>query len=169
MNALDVLMKRRTIRTYRPDPVPGPQVDTLLRVLLHSPSAADARPWQFVVIDRKPLLEELGRRMEHCEMLLQAPLGLLVCAEPAREKIPGFWPQDCAAATQNLLVAVTALGLGGCWVGLHPVPDREAAVREVLGIPDGIVPFALAAVGRPAEDPGRDERYDAARVHRNGW
>ena len=169
MDALDLLLTRRTVRVFEPVPVPAADVERLLRVLMQSPSASDARPWQFVVVDRRGLLDELEAAMPHCEMLKTAPLGLLVCAEPAREKIPGFWPQDCAAAAENLLIAAHALGYGACWIGLHPVADREAAVRRVLGLPDGLVPFALVALGHPAEFPGREDRYDPSRVHRNGW
>jgi nitroreductase len=102
-------------------------------------------------------------------MLKTAPLAILVCADPSREKIPGFWPQDCAAATQNALVAVHGLGLGGVWIGLHPVADRERAVRGILGVPDGVVPFSLMAIGYRAEEPVLADRREPARVHLNGW
>lgn len=169
MDVLDLLLTRRTVRVFEPVPVPEADVERLLRALMQSPSASDARPWQFVVVDRRERLDELEAAMPHCEMLKTAPLGLLVCAEPAREKIPGFWPQDCAAAAENLLIAAHGLGYGACWIGLHPVADREAAVQRVLGLPEGLVPFALVALGRPAEFPGRDDRYDPSRVHWNGW
>lgn len=169
MDVLEALMTRCSIRRFGPQPVPAESVARLLDVLHRSPSAADARPWQFVVVDRRDLMDRLDAAMPKCDMLKTAPLAILVCAEPAREKIPGFWPQDCAAAAENLLVAVHGLGLGGVWIGLHPVADRERAVRGILGVPEGLVPFALVAIGSPAETPKIEDRRDASRVHWNGW
>ena len=169
MDALDALLTRRSIRKYDPAPVPADTVRRMLEVLMQSPSAADARPWHFVVLDRRELLDRLEAAMPHCEMLKTAPSAILVCADPSLEKIPGFWVQDCSAATENLLIAVHALGYGGVWIGLHPVAERERALREALGIPAGIVPFSLVAFGRPAEVLPRENRFDPARVHANGW
>jgi nitroreductase len=99
-------------------------------------------------------------------MLKQAPVAIVVCADPARGRYPyDYWIQDCAAATENLLLAAADLGLGTCWLGVHPVPERVAGVRRVLAIPEPIVPFAIVAVGHPAEQPGRVDRYDEKRVY----
>jgi nitroreductase len=169
MDVLEALMTRCSIRRFETEPVAEDAIQRMLDVLFRSPSAADARPWQFAVVDSRDVLARLETAMPGCEMLQTAPLAILVCAEPAREKIPGFWPQDCAAAAENLLLAVHGLGLGGVWIGLYPVSDRERAVREVLGVPGGLVPFALVAIGRPAEHPVLEDRYDSSRVHRNRW
>jgi nitroreductase len=169
MEVLEALMTRCSIRRFEPTPVGEPAVQTMLDVLFRSPSAADARPWQFAVIDRRDLLDRLEAAMPKCEMLKTAPLAILVCAEPACEKVPGFWPQDCSAATENLLLAVHGLGLGGVWIGLYPVADRERAVRDILRVPDPLVPFAMVAIGVPAEQPKLENRYDESRIRRNGW
>ncbi|MFB3854422.1 MAG: nitroreductase family protein [Vicinamibacterales bacterium] len=169
MDVLDALMTRCSIRRYGPAPVPEAAIEKMLEVLFRSPSAADARPWQFAVVDRRDLLDRLQAAMPGCEMLESAPTAILICAEPAREKIPGFWPQDCAAAAENLLLAAHGLGLGAVWIGLYPVEDRVRATREILRVPEGLVPFALVSIGEPAEQPVLQDRYDAARVHRNGW
>lgn len=169
MDAIQALLTRRSIRRFRLDPVSSHDVEQMLDVLFRSPSAADARPWQFGIIDRRELLDQLAAAMPKCEMLAEAPLAVLICAEPAREKIPGFWPQDCAAATENLLIAAHALGYGAVWIGLHPVSDRERAVRNLLRLPLDLVPFALVAIGRPDETPSPDERRDPTRIHYNEW
>ena len=169
MDVHAALTTRRSIRRYRPEPVPADRLDAWLRLLMRTPSAADARPWQFVVIDRRDLLDRLEQAMPKCEMLRTAPAAILVAAEPAREKIPGFWPQDCACAAENLLLAAHADGFGACWIGLHPVADRERACRDILGLPGSVVPFALVSLGRPDEIPDPDERDDPARIHHNGW
>ena len=169
MDVLEALMTRCSIRRFEPRAVPPSAVAQMLEVLFRSPSAADARPWQFVVVDRRDLLDRLDAAMPKCDMLKTAPLAILVCAEPAREKIPGFWAQDCAAASENLLLAAHGLGLGAVWIGMHPVADRERAARGILGIPDDCVPFALVTIGYPAEQPALENRHDDSRVHRNGW
>lgn len=169
MKALDALLTRRTVRLYQSAPVPEPFRRNLLEVLSRSPSAADARPWHFVVVDRRDLLDRLERDMPHCEMLRSAPLAILIAGEPDKEIFKGFWPQDCAAAAQNLLLAAHALGLGACWIGLHPEAGRVAAVRAALGLPEAIVPLALVSLGYPAEFPEPQDRWNPAKVHLNGW
>ncbi len=169
MDTFDALFTRRSIRHFTKDPVAPDARRLLVRAALQAPSAADARPWHLVEIDERGVLDALGTAMEGCEMLREATYGLLVCGDPSLEKIPGFWVQDCSAATENVLLAVTALGLGGVWIGLHPVAERVAAVRAELGIPEGIVPLALVAVGHPAEDLGREDRFDAGKLHANRW
>lgn len=169
MDVIEALMTRCSIRRFKPAPVSEPAIRKMLEVLFRSPSAGDSRPWQFAVVDDRTLLDRLEASMAGCEMLRTAPLGILVCAEPAREQIPGFWPQDCAAAAENLLLAAHGMGLGAVWIGLYPVAERERAVREALNVPDGLVPFALIAIGEPDERPVLENRYDPSRVHRNGW
>lgn len=169
MDTLTALKTRRTIRLFQKDPVPAAQVEQWLKLLMRTPSAADARPWQFVIVDERAKLDALDRAMPKCDMLRTAPLAILIGAEPSREKIPGFWPQDCACAAENLLLAVHASGYGACWIGTYPVPDRERACRDTLRLPESMVPFALIAIGKAAEHPAPDDRYDATRIHRNGW
>ncbi len=160
---------RRSIRKYREEPVSRQMIEQLLDALFAAPSAMDARPWQFVIIEDRGSLRALGREMAHCEMLSEAPLGVLICAEPVRERAPGFWPQDCAAAAENFLLAAHALGLGAVWIGLYPLEERVGVVRRVLRIPDPIVPFSLMAVGHPAERLPPENRFDPAKLHHNQW
>ncbi|MDZ4199480.1 MAG: nitroreductase family protein [Kiritimatiellia bacterium] len=169
MTILDCLLTRRSIRKFTGEPLTPETLRALLDVFMSSPSAADARPWHCVVVEDRAVLAAMADRMPHCEMLREAGLGLVICGDPSLEKIPGFWVQDCAAATQSVLIAAHGLGLGGVWIGLHPVPDRESTVRELLGLPAGILPFSIAVVGLPAEKLPREDRYDPARVHRNRW
>jgi nitroreductase len=102
-------------------------------------------------------------------MLPDAPVAILVCGDAGAGSWPQFWEQDCAAATENLLIAAEQLGLGSVWLGLHPLSERVEGVRRLLAIPGSIVPFALLAVGWPAEHKEPAQRYDAARVHQERW
>lgn len=169
MDALDVILTRRSIRKYTSDPITPEQVRNLLRAAFAAPSAGDQRPWHFVVITDRTLLDQVPTFHAHAKMILEAPLAILVCAEPALETHKGYWVQDCAAATQNILLAAHAMGLGAVWLGVYTRPEREAGLRRLLSIPDDIVPFALVAIGHPAEQKPPSQRWDDARVHQNGW
>jgi nitroreductase len=102
-------------------------------------------------------------------MAAQAPLGILVCADPRLEKYPGFWVQDCAAATQNLLLAVHALGLGGVWTGVYPIEERVAGFRALLDLPEPVVPLSFVVIGHPDQKLPYRSRFKADRVHHDLW
>ncbi len=169
MDTLEAIATRRSIRKYTSEAVPPENVSRLLDALFVAPSAMDARPWHFVLVDDRATLRALGRGMPHCEMLLEAPLGILICGDPSLERAPGFWPQDCSAAAQNLLLAAHALGLGAVWVGLYPMEERVETVRRALGVPAPVIPFALIAIGQPAERLPPENRRDPKKLHRNRW
>ncbi len=169
--AIDNLFARRSIRKYTDEPVSRAQLDTLLQAAMAAPSAGNRKPWQFVVVTDPALLARLAEPHPHGKMLPGAPLcivpcGVLALAHPDSAE---FWVQDLSAATQNILLAATGLGLGAVWCGVHPVEERVRSAREILGIPPEIVPFAYIAIGRPAEDKPPRTQYDAERVHVNRW
>jgi len=169
VDALTCLMTRRSIRTYAPGDVSGELLDTLLRAAMAAPSAGNAQPWHFVAIRERASLDAIADFHPYAKMCRQAPLAVLVCAEPAREKYAGFWVQDCSAATMNLLLAAHALGLGAVWVGVYPVEDRMAGFCTLLGLPEGIIPFALAPMGLPGQKAGEADRFAPDRVHKDRW
>jgi len=169
MEAIDALLTRRSVRSYRPEPVSEADTETLLRAAMAAPSAGNQQPWHFVVIRDRALLDAIRRFHPYAQMLREAPLAILVCGDLTREMHPGYWVLDCSAATQNILLATHARGLGAVWLGIYPRPDRMAGVRELIGLPDSIQPLALVAVGHPAETPPPADRYDPARLHHDRW
>ncbi len=102
-------------------------------------------------------------------MLTMATLAVTVCGDAKGQSREGYWVQDCSAATENLLLAAHALGLGAVWLGVHPREDRVVGVRKILNIPDQITPLCVISVGYPAEPSGRVDRYREERVHRDRW
>jgi nitroreductase len=166
---LQLLLTRRSIRDYTDQDVTEQEVETLLRAAMAAPSAGNEQPWHFVVIRRRETMEKIMQAHPYSDMLSEAPVCIAVLAEVALERHAGYWVQDCSAATMNLLLAAHALGLGAVWLGVHPVADREAAMKEILGLPDGVECLALVAVGRPAESPGPADRYSRDRVHEESW
>jgi nitroreductase len=163
---MEAIFTRRSIRRYADRPIDAGEVEKLLAAAMAAPSAGNEQPWEFIVVTDKATREEITRVHPYSQMLGQAPLAIVVCADKARSRYPvDYWIQDCAAATQNILLAAASLGLGTCWLGVHPVPERVDGVRRLLAIPEPIVPFAIVAVGHPAEKPGRVDRFDPARIH----
>jgi nitroreductase len=169
MSAMDAIFSRRSIRKFTPDPVSAEMVDELLKAAMAAPSAGDQRPWHFIVIKERDTLARIPTLHPYAAMCPEAALVMAVCADLAAERHPGYWVQDCAAATQNMLVAAQALGLGSVWLGVHPVKDREDNMRALLGLPDNVMPFALVALGYPAEHKPQAQRFDQTRIHQERW
>lgn len=164
---LENLLDRRSIRKYKSDPLPEPLVTQLLTAAMYAPSARDQRPWHFIAVDDRAVLSEIIRNHPYAAFLAQAPMVVVVCGD---SDISGdYWPVDCAAATQNLLLAAHELGLGSCWCGVYPRPERREALDRIFRLPKSIHSFSLVVLGYPAEQRPRPERFDRSRVHRNAW
>ena len=169
MDALDAILTRRSIRRYTEKPVPNELIQILLEAAMNAPSAGNEQPWQFVVITERRLLDEIPAFHPYADMLRESPVAIVVCGDLRQERYKGYWVQDCSAATQNLLLAAHAKGLGAVWVGIHPKEDRVARMQKLLDLPDHVIPMALVPLGYPAERIPRAHRFDASRIHRNGW
>lgn len=164
---LETIFARRSIRKYTGEPVAEEQVRKLLEAAMAAPSANNSQPWHFVVVQDREQLRRLAEAHPYGRMQAEAALSIAVCADPALS--PRYWVQDCSAATENLLLAATALGLGGVWLGVYPNQDRVARIKEVLGIPEGIEVLCLVAIGHPAEKKPPRTQYNPQRVHRDRW
>jgi len=163
---IDVIKRRRSVRKYTAEPVSEAEVRELLEAAMAAPSASNLQPWHFVVVrdsERKGLL---ARTHRWSGMIADAAVAIAVCGEQTRSR---HWVQDTSAATENLLLAATALGLGAVWIGIHPDRDREAKVREVLDIPEQIGVLCLIALGRPGEHKPPQHNYTEARIHHDRW
>ena len=169
MELKDAIHGRRSVRAFSAEPVPDSALHELLAAAMQAPSAGNEQPWQFVAIDDRGILDEIPEISPYAPMCRVAPLAVLVCGDMREVRHAGYWVQDCSAATENLLLTAHALGLGAVWTGVHPNPAREAGFRRLLFLPDEVVPMALVAIGVPAERPLPAPRFNAARVHRNGW
>lgn len=165
--SIDVVLARRSIREYTGEPVSGDDLRKLLEAAMAAPSSRDRKPWEFVSVTGRGTLERLAEAHPHGKMLARAAAAVAVCGRP--DISPDYWVQDCSAATENLLIAASAIGLGAVWLGVHPRDDRTAAVREVLGIPEEIPVLSLISIGHPAEEKEPRTQYDESRVHREKW
>ena len=164
---IKTIFARRSIREYTTEQVKESAVKAMLEAAMAAPSASNRKPWHFIVVTDRQTLDKLAQAHPYGKMLLEAPLCVAVCGDSTIS--PRFWVQDCSAATENLLLATAALGLGAVWLGVYPREDRIGPIRKVLRIPDNIVPLNLVPIGHPAEEKEPRTQYDERRVHRDHW
>jgi nitroreductase len=169
MDAIEAILMRRSIRRYTDAPVTDEEVETLLRAAMAAPSAANKQPWHFVVVRDQGQRDAFAEFHPYAGMLREAQVGVLVCGDTELELGDGYWIQDCSAATENLLIAAHAIGLGAVWCGITPRADRVAQTQALFGLPGNVIPLGMICVGHPAEEKGPGERYQAERVHQDRW
>lgn len=169
MEAIQAILSRRSIRKYTNRTVSAQLVEELLNAAMSAPSAGNQQPWHFVVLTDHNIMDEIPKFHPYSAMLKDAAVAILVCGDERLEKHKGYWMQDCSAATENLLIAAHANGMGAVWLGVYPRADRVDGIRRLLAIPEEIIPFALISIGYPAEEKPPANRFDSSRVHRNGW
>jgi nitroreductase len=166
---LNFFFKRRSIRRYKDMDVSKEAIETILRAGMSAPSAGNQQPWHFIVVDDREKMKAITKCHPYSTMLNTAPKCIVVAADVGLQKHQGYWVQDCSAATQNMLLAISQLGLGGVWLGVHPRKEREEGIRKIFKLPDNITPLAVIAIGVPDEEKGPSDRYNPERVHRNTW
>ena len=169
METIKALLTRRSVRHYNSEPVSPEQQKSILEAAMHAPSANNQQPWQFIVVTEREKLTRLNEIHPYAKSLLEAPMCVVVCGDLNLAKSKDHWVQDCSAATQNLMLAAHALGLGTVWLGVYPREARYKAIQEYLGLPETVIPFALIAVGHPTGPIPTVDRYKAERVHINQW
>jgi len=168
---LDFVFARRSVRAYRDQPVPEARVRDLLEAAMAAPSAVCKDPWHFVVLREQRTRQLVAECLPNGKMLGQAPLGFVICGDTqaAHDGELSYLLQDCSAAVENLLLAAAALGLGACWLGVHPRADRIRNVSEILNLPDHILPIAAVAMGWPTQAPSPRTRFREEAVHNECW
>ncbi|MDI6724461.1 MAG: nitroreductase family protein [Methanobacterium sp.] len=167
MDVLTAIKTRRSVRKYENKIIPEGHVKKILEAAMSGPTAVNQMPWQFIVINEPQLLKEIPKVHPNGQMVADAALAILVCADEKLLKFPDFWVQDCSIASQNILLAAHSLGLGAVWTGVYPLEDRVLGIKEVLGLPKNIWPLSLIPIGYPGEKPAPRELYDESRVHYN--
>lgn len=169
MDLFTAIHTRRSVRAFTGTPVSEDDITAMLEAAMVAPSAGNSQPWRFVVVDDPALLAEASTMNPYAGMAKNAPLAILVCGDLAAEKYSGFWIQDCSAATQNLLLAATALGLGAVWTGIYPEKDRIKNYSELFTLPEHIVPLALVVIGHPKTSQEPKSRFTPQNIKRNRW
>lgn len=169
MEALTAILTRRSIRKYKPAEVPEESIRKVLECGFAAPTARNRRPLHFVLVKDRDTLAELGSMHTFTAMAAGSAFSILICADGALEERRQFMDQDGSAAAENMLLGAHAMGLGAVWCGIQEGGDRDAAVRRICSLPEGIAPIALMVFGVPDEVREVPERYDAVRVHAERW
>ena len=169
MDALEALLSRRSIRKYTSEPVPDELITKILEAAMSAPSAANEQPWHFIVIRDREVLDAIPRFHPYTAMLKHAQVAILVCSDMRLDMCDGYWVQDCSAASENILIAAHASGLGAVWTGIFPTKDRVDNMKKLLGIPDDIIPLSLIPIGYPDESKPAAKRFNESRIHIDKW
>lgn len=172
MNSLlNFIFSRRSIRAFTSREVPEAMLNDLLEAAMAAPSAVGKDPWHFIVLTRRDSLDLLASCLPNGKMLNQATAGLIVCGDlaQAHDQELSFLLQDLSAAIENILLAANALGLGACWLGIHPRTERIEAVSSRFHLPAGVIAVAGIALGWPAQEKEARTRFNPECIHKERW
>lgn len=168
--AIKNIMTRTSVRDYTDAPVSEATIDTLLRAGMAAPTARNRQPWKFLVVNERASLDSLAHG--NWKPAAKAQAAIIVCgdlADPLEGEGRDYWVQDCSAATENILLAANAVGLGAVWCGCYPISERVALVRELFDLPEEIVPLSLVMLGYPNGEQTPKDKYKADNIHYNKW
>lgn len=168
-DALSAIFTRRSMRGFSSRPIDGSTIHTLLRAAFSAPAAENAHTRRFIVITDRNALDTLPALHPSAEPARQSPLSILVCCDTSIEPQTLFWPQDCAVATQNIMLAARAMGLGSLWCGIHPLEAREKAFISAFSLPGTVRPVSLVILGYPLQSFFEKDLYDDHAVFSNLW
>lgn len=166
---MDAILKRRSVRRFTEAEISPDMIRKILAAGMAAPSAGNQQPWQFIVLKDAQVRKKVSECSPYASATANAPVAIVVCGDLSLEKHQGYWVQDCSAAVENMLIEITALGLGAVWLGVYPREDRVNYLKKYFALPDHIVPFAIIPVGSPAQELPPANRYNEARVHSDKW
>lgn len=170
--AIKNILTRVSVREFTGEKISEAQIDTLLRAAMAAPSAINKQPWAFIVVTDEAVIAQLGEALPYSRCSNHPAVAIIPCGDLTKA-IPGemanFWINDVSAATENLLLAAHAMGLGAVWTGLHPDMNRAKMVQDMLGLPEHIIPLCVVPVGVPAEHPDIKVKYNPDNIHYNKW
>ena len=168
---LQFIFSRRSIRKYLDKSIPKETLMDLLQAAMAAPSAVARDPWHFIVIENHETLDQVARVLPHGRMLKHAAAGFVVCGDITRahDQKESYMLQDLSAAVENILLAANALGLGSCWLGVHPREERMDGIRKLFSLPEHIIPMCAISLGWPAEQHEARTRFREECVHFEKW
>lgn len=164
------IMERTSVRKFKDLPVDDSQLSAILHAAMSAPSGVNMQPWEFIVVTDRNLLDRLSDSLPYAKMTSKAQLAIVVCGN--RERFlegddSNLWEQDLSAASENILLAAHAIGLGGVWTCLYPHADRMESVKEILNISDNLTPFNLIPIGVPEVSHAPMDKWHPERIHMN--
>ncbi|MEM3437140.1 MAG: nitroreductase family protein [Nitrososphaerales archaeon] len=173
MDLFEAIKNRRSVRAFKPEPISDDILGKILEAACWAPSAGNLQPWEFIIVKDSIVKRELCRAALNQCFIYEAPMVIVVCANLDRSSRRYgsrgrdlYAICDSSAATQNILLAAHALGLGACWIGAF----HDEEVSKVLELPSGVKPIAIIPIGYPNEKPSPPSRLPLERVvHRERY
>ncbi|MBP3852174.1 MAG: nitroreductase family protein [Erysipelotrichaceae bacterium] len=162
-------MERKSIRKYKSEPLKEFEIQQILTAAFKAPSCKDLRPWEYIIVENKETLETMSNVAHYSKMLSQAAMGIVVMANLTCNENLDQCIQDCAAATENMLLEAATLDIGSCWVGCHPRMDRVEKLKSLFSLPNHIYPLWMISFGYPDEDPKEKNKWDVSKIHRERY
>ncbi|MFP4526324.1 MAG: nitroreductase family protein [Bacteroidales bacterium] len=169
MELYEGLLTRRSIRKYTSGSISREKIEEIVKAGMYAPSAVNCQPWHFIIVDDRSVMNKIMEVHPYSKMLAEAQYAIVVLSDTKLEHASGYGVLDCAAATQNILLAAHSFGLGAVWLGLQPREQRKQSVKELFQLPDHILPFSVVSIGYPAENPKASNRFKKERMHYNKW
>ena len=163
---LNTIFSRKSVRNYTDREVAKDTLELLVKAGMAAPSGKNIQPWSFVIVNERQILDKMAEGLPYAKMLASTKQAIIVCGDPEKSS---YWYLDCATASQNILLAIEAMGLGGVWTAAYPYDDRIQVVREALGLPENIIPLNVIPVGHPQKMEEPKDKWDATKVHWNTY
>lgn len=156
---LNFFRRRRSVRRFQNKPLSPEILELLMKAAMAAPSGNNVQPWEFAIVQDVKTKEALSTVHPWVYMAKEAAAAIVVLGDKSSE----WWEHDCAAATENLLVAAANLGLGAVWCGIKE--NHEEAIRKILGAPSKLGVLCIIPIGYPAESPPPNTKYQKTKVH----
>jgi nitroreductase len=168
---LDTIFSRKSVRHFTNEAVTREHLGLLMKAGMAAPSANNKQPWVFIGITERTMLDHLAEGLPYAKMLSQAGGAIAVCGDLSRidPNKKDYWIQDCSAATENILLAAEALGLGAVWTALYPYKERYGLVQETCALPEHVIPLCIIPVGFPTGEDQPKDKFKEENIHWNRW
>ena len=177
--ALEVILTRRSVRSFTGEAVPRDSLMKILKAGMAAPSARNIQPWAFVAVTERGLLDSLCERLPYAKMLDKAGAAVIVCGIPGKDMVHGgeykdaiggkYWVMDCSAAAENILLACHAMGFGAVWTAAYPNEDRIDTVRDIIGVPEDVIPLAVIPIGVPKDKGKVTDKFKEENIRWERW
>ena len=170
-DALSVIYARKSVRNFTGESVGMEELQELIKAGMAAPSAVNCQPWEFILVTERTTLDKLGDALPFAKMIYKAGAAIVVCGIPqqAHKKFLEYAILDPALASENILLAAEAMGLGAVWTAAYPYPDRMDVVRIILSIPKDVIPLNVIPIGHPTGEDVPKDKFKKEKIHREKW
>jgi len=166
MELFETLLKRRSCRDFTNQEVKKEDIDKILHAAMSGPSACNTKPWKFFVVKDESKLVELRKATRYSN--INGKIAIVVCGDLSRAlplELQDYWIEDTSAATENILLAATALGLGSLWCGVYPQKRNIENVKKILDLNAKTIPLGIIYIGYAKKESEPRDQYEEKRVH----